>query len=279
MVSRLFSGAEHAAMYSHFRPSPPEELVSRIISYVKEKVRPPLHHALDVGCGSGQSTRVLTPYFEKVTGIDTSAAQIDEAMKNEKSNKTEYKVAYAENIPLHDESVQLVSASQCAHWLNLDMFFKEVHRLLVPDGVVALYGYLFTEPVAQGKQEVIHSLLWDWLYRDKLCQGYWAPQRVLLDNCFRDIVLPFSDTVRVENLILKRHDLFSNYLGYITTWSGFRELQKQKPELAPQILQEFQSRLLDILQLSGSPDEIELELFTRFFLLMGRKTSEACLGL
>ncbi|XP_076314081.1 putative methyltransferase DDB_G0268948 isoform X2 [Tachypleus tridentatus] len=236
-------------------------------------VRPPLHHALDVGCGSGQSTRVLTPYFEKVTGIDTSAAQIDEAMKNEKSNKTEYKVAYAENIPLHDESVQLVSASQCAHWLNLDMFFKEVHRLLVPDGVVALYGYLFTEPVAQGKQEVIHSLLWDWLYRDKLCQGYWAPQRVLLDNCFRDIVLPFSDTVRVENLILKRHDLFSNYLGYITTWSGFRELQKQKPELAPQILQEFQSRLLDILQLSGSPDEIELELFTRFFLLMGRKTS------
>jgi 2-polyprenyl-3-methyl-5-hydroxy-6-metoxy-1,4-benzoquinol methylase len=34
---------------------------------------------IDVGCGSGQSTRVWSPYFSKVYGFDVSETQISEA--------------------------------------------------------------------------------------------------------------------------------------------------------------------------------------------------------
>lgn len=37
------------------------------------------HLAVDVGCGSGQSTHVLASRFEKVVGTDISKAQIEAA--------------------------------------------------------------------------------------------------------------------------------------------------------------------------------------------------------
>lgn len=41
----------------------------------------PLNLAYDVGCGSGQSTQFLAPYFTQVIGTDVSSAQIDNAIK------------------------------------------------------------------------------------------------------------------------------------------------------------------------------------------------------
>lgn len=38
--------------------------------------------AVDVGCGSGQSTVNLAPFFNRVCGIDVSEAQIEEAKTN-----------------------------------------------------------------------------------------------------------------------------------------------------------------------------------------------------
>ena len=46
--------------------------------------------AVDVGCGSGQSTTILAPHFDKVVGLDISAAQIDEANKKEKPGNVEF---------------------------------------------------------------------------------------------------------------------------------------------------------------------------------------------
>ena len=40
---------------------------------------------IDVGCGSGQVTKLLAKYFKKAIGIDVSQAQINEA-KNMKDN-------------------------------------------------------------------------------------------------------------------------------------------------------------------------------------------------
>lgn len=53
------------------------------------------------------------------------------------------RVSPAEKINAGDASVHLVTACQAAHWLDLPTFYKEVHRVLVPNGVLALYGYEF----------------------------------------------------------------------------------------------------------------------------------------
>lgn len=41
--------------------------------------------AVDVGCGSGQGTVLLAPYFTKVVGTDVSPAQLEMALTNNKN--------------------------------------------------------------------------------------------------------------------------------------------------------------------------------------------------
>ena len=50
------------------------------------------------------------------------------------------RVGDAENIPLEDNSVDLITCSQAVHWFNFDNFFREVSRVLTPDGVLAVYS-------------------------------------------------------------------------------------------------------------------------------------------
>ena len=38
MSKRYFEGTEHAALYAQFRPRSPQQVVDRIINYLKEKV-------------------------------------------------------------------------------------------------------------------------------------------------------------------------------------------------------------------------------------------------
>ena len=42
--------------------------------------------ALDIGCGTGQSTRILSPFFGRVLGTDISRAQIQNARKESVHN-------------------------------------------------------------------------------------------------------------------------------------------------------------------------------------------------
>ena len=35
--------------------------------------------AVDLGCGTGQNSRLLAPHFQEVVGIDVSKSQLEEA--------------------------------------------------------------------------------------------------------------------------------------------------------------------------------------------------------
>ncbi|MBN2535615.1 MAG: class I SAM-dependent methyltransferase [Spirochaetales bacterium] len=47
--------------------------------------------SLDIGCGTGELTRLLCTYSEKVTGIDISREMIHTALKRNRDKKIEYK--------------------------------------------------------------------------------------------------------------------------------------------------------------------------------------------
>lgn len=79
-TTRLFEGSDHAKAYAQFRPSPPASLAEAVVAFLDADdggSRRGL--ALDVGCGSGQSTAFLSPHFRRVVGTDISENQIREA--------------------------------------------------------------------------------------------------------------------------------------------------------------------------------------------------------
>lgn len=53
--------------------------------------RRPFRLAVDVGCGSGQGTVLLAPYFTQVLGLDVSPAQLEMALANGSPPNVMYK--------------------------------------------------------------------------------------------------------------------------------------------------------------------------------------------
>ena len=49
------------------------------------------------------------------------------------------------NFGVSTSSVHLVTTCQAVHWFDLPAFYREVDRVLVPGGVLAIYGYHLTE--------------------------------------------------------------------------------------------------------------------------------------
>ncbi|XP_071978854.1 putative methyltransferase DDB_G0268948 isoform X2 [Engystomops pustulosus] len=141
MATRLFEEKEHASSYQKYRFSPAQEIQDMIFSYLHEKLNKPYELAVDVGCGTGLSTKILSPHFKKVLGIDISKAQIEEAKNAVKLPNTIFRVSPAEEVPVDDASVDLLTACAAVHWFDIEKLLTEVDRILKPGGCLAFYTY------------------------------------------------------------------------------------------------------------------------------------------
>lgn len=124
-----------SSSYSAHRPSYGTALYNQLYAYHKGD-----HDlAVDIGCGTGQITSVIAPKFKKVYGFDTSAKMLEAATK---ADNIEYNVGNAEDLPmLKDGSVDLVTVGQAAHWFNHEAWFKEMYRILKPNGTLSFWSY------------------------------------------------------------------------------------------------------------------------------------------
>ena len=76
-----------------------------------------------------------------------------------------FRVGSDSKLDLGDQSVDLLTSCQAAHWFDdLAAFYAEADRVLRPGGAIAVYGYHFTDPVAargagQEEQERVERFL------------------------------------------------------------------------------------------------------------------------
>lgn len=97
---------------------------------------------LDLCCGSGQTTAFLVKFSQNVTGLDASPLSLRRA-KNNVPNAT-YVEAFAENMPLADNSFDVVHTSAALHEMQpeqLRKIIQEVYRVLKPGGVFTLVDF------------------------------------------------------------------------------------------------------------------------------------------
>ena len=122
-----------APEYASWRPRYPEALFDYLASLVQRRAL-----AWDCAAGSGQATIPLASRFERVVATDISVAMLGQASPNP---RVEYYAATAEASGLPDRTVDLVTVAQGLHWLDVDAFYAEVHRVLAPGGVLAVWTY------------------------------------------------------------------------------------------------------------------------------------------
>jgi SAM-dependent methyltransferase len=124
-----------AARYDSFRPRTPHALVEVLCRYARVE-RPAL--VVDLGCGTGLSTRIWSGVAEQVVGIEPNAAMLAAA---EDAPGVEYREAFAHDTHLAGGGADIVTCSQSLHWMEPEPTFAEVARILGPGGVFAAYDY------------------------------------------------------------------------------------------------------------------------------------------
>jgi SAM-dependent methyltransferase len=124
-----------AGGYDRFRPRPPRALLEALCRYARVE-RPGL--VVDLGCGTGLSTRAWSGIAARAVGIEPNPAMLAVA---EPAPGIEYREAYAHDTGLPAASADLATASQSLHWMEPEPTFAEAARILRPGGVFAAYDY------------------------------------------------------------------------------------------------------------------------------------------
>lgn len=120
-----------AGVYAGFRPSYPRGAIDAALDGLPTPAR-----VVDVGCGTGISTRLFAAADARVTGIDPNAGMLAEAGRQ--SPDIPYRQASAETLPLPDASAELIVCAQAFHWFEPAPALAEFRRVLVPGGRLAL---------------------------------------------------------------------------------------------------------------------------------------------
>ncbi|MCW5932775.1 MAG: methyltransferase domain-containing protein [Fimbriimonadia bacterium] len=212
--------------YARARPVYPLALYAFLIEQLSAR-----QTAWDCATGSGQCAIGLTPYFERVIATDASPDMIAHAIPHP---KVEYAVAPAENAPIADESIDLITVAQAIHWFDLDRFYAEANRVLRPGGVLAYWGYAqthFTPEIGAVLTRLNNEFL----------KPYWAPQiRTVNQEGYLNLRFPFEE-IPAPEIRMETHWDLSTFLDYLGTWSAMQAYRKAREEDPLQtLLPEFQ---------------------------------------
>lgn len=206
-------------LYARFRPSYPAEAID---TFIRRTGLDSGGLLVDVGCGTGLSSRLFAERGVDVLGIEPNAAMREQALKA--GGSIRYQEGRAEATGLPDGCARVVLAAQAFHWFDAPAALREFQRILAPGGWVALLGYERdeTDPCTAAYGDVIR------LAPDTaLVEGgrIRAPEALLTCTLFESAeVIPFSHPQELDEEGLVGRMFSSSYVP-------------REPPLGPQIEQ------------------------------------------
>lgn len=116
-------------LYARHRPGYPVEAFAAIAAL--SDVRPPAR-VVDLGCGTGISSRALAGFGYAVIGVDPNADMLERARAESSTPSIEWRLGECTATGLEPASVDLVVAAQAFHWFPIEPTVAECKRVLRP---------------------------------------------------------------------------------------------------------------------------------------------------
>ncbi len=211
-----------SSSYAKYRPTYPQELYQ----FLKEKLDK-TEKAWDCGTGNGQVAGALAKFFKEVQATDISQQQLDNAIIQ---HNIHYSVQAAEKTNFPDNSFDLITVAQAIHWFNFETFYKEVARVLKPDGIIAVIGYSLFKSNPKTNEVILK------FYHD-IVGPFWDEERKYLDEKYKTIPFPFKE---LESPVFEQEYewTFNHLLGYLKTWSAVKHDEKANGENPVALIEE-----------------------------------------
>ncbi len=205
--------SKQAYLYAKFRPEYPTELYNFILKNTENR-----ETAWDCATGNGQAAKVLAQHFEKVYATDISQKQIDNATQAE---NIEYSISSAEKTSFDDNTFDLITVAQAAHWFDFDEFYAEVKRIAKPNATLAIWGYGTLSVDEEEIDKLLQNFYWN------IVGKYWDTERKHIDIHYETLPFPF------ENAISAQFSMVFNWYwyeleGYLNTWSSVQNFINQE---------------------------------------------------
>ena len=103
---------------------------------------------IDIGCGDGTFTRMMTRHGARVVGVECGAAQLEKARRARPAGNESYVEGVAEKLPLPAAAFDVVVFFNSLHHVPVDAqdtALDEALRVLKPGGIAYI-----AEPLAEG---------------------------------------------------------------------------------------------------------------------------------
>ena len=197
-----FSGV--AESYAAARPDYPPALFAALAAHAPHR-----KCAWDCATGSGQAATSLAGLFDFVVATDASTPQIAHARPH---SRIRYVTSTAEAAPLHDGSIAIVTVAQALHWFDVERFYAEARRVLVPSGVIAAWSYHLAT-VTPDVDAILSRFYSETVGR------YWPPERRHVETRYRELPFPF-ERIPLPAMTIDREMTATQFLAYVRTWSA-----------------------------------------------------------
>jgi len=125
--SKLFD--REAERYDRYRPSYPDAVIDDLLGPKPEGL-----DVLDVGCGTGIASRLMTQRGAKVLGVEVAPGMAEIA----RSNGIDVEISAFEDWNPAGRSFDRVTSAQAWHWLNLPVATAKAAAVLRPGGRLCL---------------------------------------------------------------------------------------------------------------------------------------------
>jgi len=183
-------GFAAAGVYERGRPGYPEAAVARIVERLGLR---PGKTVLDLAAGTGKLTRLLVPSGAAVVAVEPIAEMRAELTRQVPGLSV--LDGTAEQIPLADGSVDAVTVASAFHWFDAERALREIRRVLVPAGGLALVWNARDErsPLQRALSELMGPLRGD------------APER--RDRDWRSLLAESGLFERTERLLFVHEQL------------------------------------------------------------------------
>lgn len=204
-----FSG--HAAEYADARPVYPRALYQWLAAECRSH-----ELAWDCATGSGQAACALADYFDHVYATDASVEQLRHARPHP---SVEYHTALAEASGLQAHTADLVTVAQAVHWFDIEAFYREVRRVLKPDGLIAVWSYGFNR-VSPELDPLLKA------FYSGTVGPFWPPERGVIDDQYQSLRFPFRE-IDVPHFEMRMEWNLDQLLAYFRTWSATRGYMRE----------------------------------------------------